>query len=568
MIMIAIFATLITAIAMFFVATKFLEDQAKASTNDVVKQINSNLNNYLHSIYELGYYSENELRSIPLSQKSVLVSGIKMLTDSRSDIVTIALFDNKGNQLFSNNSYTLKENFDITKESWFLQPFKREGDHYYSTPHVQTLYQGQFPWIVSYSKSVRYLDEDEKLQQGILLIDFKLDRLEDITLNAKMGKEGYSFIIDSSYNIVYHPKQHLINTNLYHENIDLLKDLIVGARYYNKEYKLIVINTIDSSRFRLITIAYLDTVKEELILMALTVLVTIFIILILAILISTIISKRITMPLKLIESKMRSIEKGNFNITLNEIGSYETAALAREFNIMISQIKYLLETSLQHEKTKRKLELEALQAKINPHFLYNTLDSVVWLAETGDTKGVIKIISALAKLFRISISKGHDIITIQEELEHVSNYLTIQKMRYNDAFKFFIECPDELKSIPTIKLIIQPIVENSIYHGIKYLQDEGFIRIEVSECKIKDEDAIMFKISDNGIGMSKEKLDQLNSGLKQSTQGIGFVNVMQRIKIQYGNDYYIKVDSELEEGTTVTLFIKKNPPIKFIKGNI
>ena len=215
------------------------------------------------------------------------------------------------------------------------------------------------------------------------------------------------------------------------------------------------------------------------------------------------------------------------------------------------------------EAVKRQRELDALQAKINPHFLYNTLDSVVWMAETGNNQGVVKMVTALASLFRISIAKGHDTITLKEELAHVESYLDIQAMRYKDKFRFSIFLPEELENVPTIKLIIQPIVENSIYHGIKYLQEEGLIEISA---KAVEKDKIEIKVKDNGVGMPPDVLSTILDKESERNHisdgnGIGLINIDERIKLSYGDEYGLSIESELDEGTTVTITIPNLPPI-------
>jgi two-component system sensor histidine kinase YesM len=217
------------------------------------------------------------------------------------------------------------------------------------------------------------------------------------------------------------------------------------------------------------------------------------------------------------------------------------------------------------QEMKRKFELDALQAKINPHFLYNTLDSVVWMAEQNDTSGVITMVTALARLFRISISKGRDIITLGEELEHVRNYLIIQQIRYRDKFQFSIDMEPGVENLPTIKLIVQPIVENAIYHGIKYLQEMGHLDIKVFK---KKPGAVIIEIRDNGVGMDEQRLNTIltmSSPSQKNGEGIGVRNVHQRIQLYYGSDYGLEISSELDVGTLVRLVIPEQDPIQPIK---
>ena len=265
---------------------------------------------------------------------------------------------------------------------------------------------------------------------------------------------------------------------------------------------------------------------------------------IVAVLLSNIISKWITKPLRKLEAGMRSVQNGNFSVKEPVDGSKEVVSLSQSFQAMVQRIEELMEQVRTTEALKRQRELDALQAKINPHFLYNTLDSVVWMAETGNSKGVVKMVTALASLFRISIAKGHDTITLKEEFSHVRSYLDIQSMRYKDKFTYSIELPRELENQPTIKLLVQPIVENSIYHGIKYLQDEGIITIKAEDRG----DRIAMIISDNGVGMRKETLNSLldrNSTHEHSSEGngIGLLNIDERIKLSYGEEYGLSITS-------------------------
>ena len=283
-----------------------------------------------------------------------------------------------------------------------------------------------------------------------------------------------------------------------------------------------------------------------------------------AILLSRAIALHITRPLRMLELDMRKVQDGNFSVSETQGGSKEVESLSHSFLVMVQRIEELMEEVRTTEAVKRQRELDALQAKINPHFLYNTLDSVVWMAETGNNQGVVKMVTALASLFRISIAKGHDTITLKEELSHVESYLDIQSMRYKDKFRFTITLPEELENTPTIKLIIQPIVENSIYHGIKYLQEEGLIEISA---ETTEDDKVRITVRDNGVGMSPEILSSILDKEKERSHisdgnGIGLINIDERIKLSYGEEYGLSIESELDEGTSVIIVIPHLPPIQ------
>jgi two-component system sensor histidine kinase YesM len=252
---------------------------------------------------------------------------------------------------------------------------------------------------------------------------------------------------------------------------------------------------------------------------------------------------------------MDQVEKADY-INFNAVtikGSQETEDLARNFNMMMEKLKDLLQKYMDEQNEKRKAELEALQNQINPHFLYNTLDSIIYLIDTNDNKSAHDMVAALAKFFRISISKGQTIIPVENEVEHARNYLIIQKMRYKEMFNFGIKVNPECYKYSVIKLILQPVVENSITHGIKNKTDPGFIEIKG---EIKD-GFLVFSIFDNGFGMLPEKIQEIYDSFKDpnSHQGVGLKNVYQRLTICYGSRADVRISSELDEGTTVQLII-------------
>jgi two-component system, sensor histidine kinase YesM len=236
----------------------------------------------------------------------------------------------------------------------------------------------------------------------------------------------------------------------------------------------------------------------------------------------------------------------------------EITELGMSFNIMIGKIRELLDSKIKEQENLKKAELRALQAQINPHFLYNTLDTIVWMAESKKTDQVIEIVTALSSFFRISLSKGKDWITIGEEIERTRSYLTIQKMRYRDIMDYEIKVDEGVLDYTILKLILQPLVENALYHGVKNKRQGGTI---IVRAKRKDENEILLEVEDNGIGFTPEKLamiqEELNddSGEIKLESGFGIGNVNKRIKLYYGKQYGLSIKSEHYAGTRVTLVI-------------
>jgi two-component system sensor histidine kinase YesM len=236
----------------------------------------------------------------------------------------------------------------------------------------------------------------------------------------------------------------------------------------------------------------------------------------------------------------------------------EITELGMSFNIMIGKIKELLDSKMKEQENLKKAELRALQAQINPHFLYNTLDTIIWMAESKKTDQVVQIVSALSNFFRISLSKGMDWITIGEELDRIKSYLTIQKMRYQDILDFRIEAQDDVMENTILKLILQPLVENALYHGIKNKRQGGTITVRARR---QGEDEIRLEVEDDGIGFMPEKLAQLRRELEDDAgdikleSGFGIGNVNKRIRLYYGKPYGVSIESEYNTGTRVTLVI-------------
>lgn len=240
----------------------------------------------------------------------------------------------------------------------------------------------------------------------------------------------------------------------------------------------------------------------------------------------------------------------------------EIDELSYNFNDKIIRIKELIENIKIEQKNKKNTELWLLQAQINPHFLYNTLDTVVWMAEAGDSKKVVDMITALSSFLRIGLNKGKKFIQIREEIRHIESYLKIQKFRYDDILEYSIEIEDSLYDMRILKLLLQPLVENALYHGIKYKREGGSIRIRGYE---KDNNIIL-EVIDNGVGMDENKLNKIkavieNTSLENSdiirTTGdsFGLYNVAERIRLYYGNEYGLDIESRENVGTTVTIIL-------------
>ncbi|MCH3918714.1 MAG: sensor histidine kinase [Spirochaetia bacterium] len=525
------------------------------TTSEIITQVNYHLSNYITDIMATGDYAAS---LVSQGDSRQIMGKMTAIVDSRQDIVTMAVFDMDGHVLCNTDEGATRDSSQIVKQQWFLKARTGQNPFYFSFPHVQHLVPLHYPWVISYSREVTSFDAQGHKQERILLIDMNFSFVSNLTRQVKLGKSGYIYIIDDDGNIIYHPKQTLINCGLFKEDIQGVRDNVFGTyqSIHQGRKRLTIIQTVDNCRWKIVGVAYMDELMEGMNRISWIILLVTLLAIVLSLLLSKAVAGYITSPIQQLEREMKQVEnRKQLEVPLPVHGSEEVEALSHAYIEMVERIRKLMTDIVTQQELKRKSELDALEAKINPHFLYNTLDSVVWMAERGNTEGVIQMVRALAKLFRISISHGHEVIAIGEELEHVKNYLLIQKMRFCN-FDFKLDCEDDLLDRPIIKLLIQPLVENALYHGIKYMVDPGFISVTVENYGT---DRIRIAVKDNGVGMSQEKIQSLFEGKARETSGngIGVCNVQQRIQLSYGMAYGISIVSEIDEGTCVYIILPK-----------
>ncbi len=292
----------------------------------------------------------------------------------------------------------------------------------------------------------------------------------------------------------------------------------------------------------------------------LTMLILLVVILLLSVIyVSARISKKITDPINRMCSTTMAFASGDFSVRAQVGSGDEMDTLAQSFNSMVTEISQLVEDIRIQQKNAKDAELKLLQAQINPHFLYNTLDAIMWLVESGQNEQAVSMVSSLSSFFRTTLSKGRDWITVSEERDHIRSYLEIQQFRYADILEYEVDIPEKIGEYYVMKLMLQPIVENALYHGIKNKRGMGKIIVEGRESGSD----LVFIVSDNGIGMTEQQLlhmRKLISGeIANDSQpnGFGIANVEQRIRLHYGSQYGIMAESTFGEGSTITVRIPK-----------
>lgn len=466
-------------------------------------------------------------------------------------IEAICVYDMEGNTLSVGGSgHELKDQSSINL-SYDGELFGSAENFAISLPHVQTLFREYYPWVVTIARREEGALNGEDVY---VAIDFRFSDISGYVDNIGIGAHGYCFIIDADGNLVYHPRQQMLYSGLIKEEVTRLTGMDDGTVRDGNVMRTIM--TLDSTGWRVIGVSYLDEVNATRDRTLSSVLLTTLLCCAgVAVLIAVIFSQIITKPVKSLIGAMRGFEEHpeNYRYSPAPIHIAELQLISDSFGQMAWIVQSLMEKTRNEEALLRKTELKALQAQINPHFLYNTLDSIQWMCERGKNESAVRMVGALGKLFRISISRGHELIPIRDELKHVESYLIIQKYRYSDRFEYTFDVDESLGGYLCSKITLQPLVENAIYHGIEPLIDDGEIIISVKP----DGDDILMTVSDNGVGMTAEQVEGLLKKERSDSSGIGIKNVSDRIKIYFGDSYGVKVESEPDVGTKITVRIPK-----------
>ena len=546
-------AMLIVSVSLYHLFSDSAEKNAATSTQQIIDQVSLNLNSYIEGMMEISDIIRSSLKSDTYT-KDDLPYLLNVTAKIRKDIATVVVYSQRGNVIISNPRGVYSKNFDVTQQDWFISLVNNPVDYIFLSPHVQRFFEDSHPWVVSLCRGATYY-ENEKPVVMLTVVDMNFRTIEKMCNNVSLGKRGYIYIIDKSGNMVYHPQQQMIYAGLKTENTmdALLREPGSYFEDFNGERRVMTVKNVSYSGWKIVGISYVDEIVTNKKYFNSFILIISLFGIVFEILASLFISAKISQPIKRLEKHMKRLENGDFDISVEVKGEDEVKRLSKAFNMMVARIKTLMEQIIKEQEEKRKSELKALQAQINPHFLYNTLDSIVWMNENRNYDGVTVMVAALAKLFRISLSKGNEMISIADEVEHARSYLIIQKIRYKDKFEYTIDVEPGLQSKRTLKLILQPIIENAIYHGISPLNEKGIIKISV----IAEENNILLQVSDNGYGIKPEILEGLlvQESISYYSGGVGLKNVNERIKLCYGKNYGIEIKSEMDVGTKVNIRI-------------
>ena len=530
--------------------TSYLEE-----VDSIAKNVNYNyyLQNYLDTAIENEDTYTNlsvgkNMRAYEMSSQAFSDTLL-----SRQDISSIMIFGRK--KIFLNESIYSYRNvvMDYSGMEWYKEALENPDDMIITGPNIHAFLDTD-DQCISLSREIQSYEDGTF--RGVILINLNRNKIAEICESFQENTDSLFGILNEDGEVVYQ-KGDSEGSLFRNEELKDLREAIrtntkssFRVNVNGKEY-LITKRIMDNTGWCLVNMVPYSQILSDLWRTTLIMALAIVGILVITLIGLDQILTNVIKPLKKLESHMKKVNLENLNEKVVIDTDDEISHLAGKFNSMLERIENLKEQVVEEQEDKRKYELQALQAQINPHFLYNTLDSIIWMAETQDTN-IVPMTEALAKLFRISLNKGNEEILLKKELEHVKNYLIIQSMRYADKFTYDIQTEGHVENCHVIKLIIQPIVENCIYHGIKKKRGSGHISIRA----FQQEKNLIIKVSDDGCGMTEEIRSKILSDEIEpeniSGSGIGVRNVNERIQLRFGKEYGIFYESEEGKGTTVT----------------
>ncbi len=517
---------------------------ARTSSSQTVSQVSNTVGSYLRDMGQAMELVEQSVSESGESRDWLLAAFLKY----RPDVVAVTSYS-AGGELLDCWSPGREPRENIFQNLSFDLGAARESEGAYMTaPHVETIFEGYYPWVVTMTAPLEGGGE-----AAWVSLDISFSSISSYLKNVSIGQRGYCFLMDREGNIVYHPQQQLLYAGLKSEDTEALAALEDGD--YADDTVIYCLASVEGSDWRAVGVSYVDELVNRNVndMIRLSCLLAV-VVLGAALLTSWLLFRFLGRPLRGLASAMESFESDADHFAYKPVGgTREVQELSDSFEHMVLRIQELMTTVREEEINLRKTELKALQAQINPHFLYNTLDSIAWMCEQGRNADAVRMVHALARLFRISISRGHELIPIAKEIEHAESYLQIQMYRYKNQFTYDFDVDPDCLGYYCNKITLQPIIENSINHGLDLMVDEGRIDVLVRQ----DGDDIVFSVRDNGVGMSEEQIEAIMQHGPTDRTGIGIKNVNDRLKIYFGKSYGLHITSEPDIGTCVEIRMPK-----------
>ena len=553
-------AVLLIVISIYSRLSSQLYDTVKQENVNLVNRVDSSMEVYLRNIMKLSdtiYYGI--IKNTNLSEDSIGEKLTLLYNNNKEQVSNIALISKEGEPISVVPAARFRKNFKAEDEEWFVNALNKTENIHFTLPHVQKMFEkgdNSYNWVISMSRAVE-ITVGGSTEQAVLLIEMAYQGLEEVLDEVTLGNGGYIYLMDSNGDIIWHPKFELIASGRVKENNLVAAGYDDGSReeVFNGTRQTVVTKTVGYTGWKLVGVIKGTGISLNMLKTRLFIVFVILLIIFIVILINSYISFRVTNPIRELEKSVKALEEGNLDADIYMGGSYEVQHLGKSVQDMKFRIKGLMQDIVNEHEEKRKSEFDSLQAQINPHFLYNTLDIIVWQIENEKQSEAVHTVTALARFFRLSLGKGKNIVTVKDEIDHVKNYLMIQHMRFKNKFDYEFDIAEDVLELPSLKLMLQPLVENAIYHGMEFMDGDGMIMVKAW----RKEDELYLSVADNGLGMTEDKVGMILTGKSTSGNGrgsgIGVKNVNERIKLYFGEAYGLTIDSEPDEGTTVIIHL-------------
>ncbi len=521
----------------------------ETTSKEINKQVIMNYENYLSNVIGISNTLQKYIVETTADNQPKELSRLFLVTTNiESNILNVALISHDGRLIASSVDVPIAP--DIVEVSWFKEAIAASDIHHFSGLHTENFFVEGKKDVFTVSKSVQY-SENGTAVTGVLMIDIDTSNFKILAQQTNLGNKGHIVIMSQNDKIIYSSDPECLTSNC--SSAAIISDIVLGGRLvkWSGLNMYVNVNTIKDTRWKIATFINVNEITNT----KTDILIRLILILLLTLITTAITSayfnRRITIPMNALKDHIALIEQGDFESMIHVEGQKEVVHLAEAFNTMSNRIKELMQKVFNEQNEKRKTQFIALQNQINPHFLYNTLDSIVSLSENNRNKDVEAAIIALSKFFRMSISNEMNLVELKDEIEHVRNYLLIQQIRYQNTFVFDFEIDEEVLHHKVIKLSLQPLVENAILHGIH--PDDAFSTILIKG--YASDGFLYIEVFNEGYGISKERIQEIHTMIAsdQKTSSMGLKNVYQRLKLSFGNDADLILESELDEYTKVIM---------------
>ena len=561
-IVVALIPFLIFSIVSGFVFLDHAQKTAEEHSVQLIHQVSNSMDVYVETIEKMVNYIQLELQDTPFftmetedapgweSETDYIRSVLENVANSHREVAGIFIATKEDLYVSTGMSRIARDPFQ--NERWYREASENPEEiqliSVVTGRNIVTNRSYSIDDVFSLAKAVQDPETGEVL--GVILLDIRHDIIQSSINGVTIGEKGFVFVMDQEDNIVYTP----VNGIVYRVNPKWVKAMesmsvqIQGGSYQIRS------ELSPYTGWRTVGVFSMDEVMSSVNTIVYILFTCVIISLVLVVIVSFKFSRTLTNPIFKLKRLMKQAESGDLTVRFNFEHNDEIGELGQSFNHMIARIDQLIQMVYVEQENKRTAEMKSLQEQIKPHFLYNTLDTISWMARDYDAEDIVRLVDALTNMFRIGLSHGKDIITVKEEITHVSNYLYIQKIRYKDKLNYVIHVDESLYAVEVPKLILQPLVENAIYHGVKAKRGGGTITIT----GVPEGENLVFTVQDNGAGMPQEKVEELNRRMSERSvldeqKSFGLFYIRERIQLCYGKGYGVHVESTLGEGTRVTI---------------